>query len=121
MTRGSVRKEEHDPHSVVILDPRSVILGPHSVVILDPRSVVILDPHSVVILGLDPRIAISVHKAQLPDDNGATDGRVKPDHDAPDHDAGGVVTASSDPIHDVGGAATAWNHDGFMEQRHRCP
>jgi hypothetical protein len=37
---------------------------------------------SVVILGLDPRISISVHRAELPRIPGATDARVKPEHDA---------------------------------------
>src|ERR1700676_2394752 len=37
---------------------------------------------SVVILGLDPRISISVHRAELAMIPGATDARVKPEHDA---------------------------------------
>jgi K+-transporting ATPase ATPase C chain len=59
------------------------------------HSVVIL-AHSVVILGLDPRIAISVHRARLLDDCGATDGRVEPDHDVE-----GVVTTSIEPKPDA--------------------
>jgi hypothetical protein len=37
---------------------------------------------SGVILGLDPRIFISVHRAELSRTPGATDARVNPEHDA---------------------------------------
>jgi hypothetical protein len=36
---------------------------------------------SGVILGLDPRISISMHNAELSRVPGATDARVKPEHD----------------------------------------
>jgi hypothetical protein len=64
---------------------------------------------SGVILGLDPRISISVHRAELSRIPGATDARVKPEHDAertiPTHAKAYPEAYADEPDHDGFGTA----------------